>query len=102
MTVESASDRLEMLSDFGVDAVFTPDSGSPSTVKVIFDNQYQGSDVGADADVAAQLPRCLGREEDIGSAVEGDQITINSVDYFIRVPMPDGTGMVELVLEEAE
>ena len=102
MTVETDSDRLEMLADFGVDATYTPDGGSASTVHGIFDNQWQGTDVGADVDVSTQLPRFLVREVDFPNVQEGDALTVGGVDYIIQVPMPDGTGMVELALEEVE
>lgn len=102
MSVETAADRAAMLDEWGVDATYTPQGGEATTVHGIFDNAYQGEDVGADAEVATSLPRFLGSEEDLADADEDDLLTVNGVNYIVRVAMPDGTGMVELAIEETD
>ena len=77
MAVELADDRAIFLADFGVTATYTPSFGAEKSITVIFDNEYLDVDVGG-----------------------SDVITISNVDYTIRVVMPDGTGMTEIMLEK--
>lgn len=100
MSVESADDRLSMLEDFGLSATWTPVGGTATTVIGIFDNEFLGVGVGAGAQAATDQPRFLCRTSDVPAVADGDALTVDSVAYIIRVPMPDGTGMTELVLEE--
>lgn len=101
MTVESDADRLEMLSDFGENAVYTPAGGSGTTITAIFDTVYTGVE-GLQVDLSSNEPRAFCRTADVITAASGDTLVRSStgITYKIRVPMDDGTGMTELVLEE--
>mgnify|MGYP000032377136 FL=1 len=100
MTVETAADRALMLADFGVDAIFdTPDT-SHKTIKGVFDNDYEAVNAGGTMDFAITRPRFYCRSSDVLDVEEGDDLEIEKVSYKIRVVMPDGTGMTELMLEK--
>ena len=100
MTVETAADRAFMLADFGVEATFdTPDS-SHKTIKGVFDNDYEAVNAGGSMDFAITRPRFYCRAADVLDVEEGDDLEIDKVSYKIRVVMPDGTGMTELLLEK--
>ena len=101
MAVETATELEVFFSadDFGVTATYTPLGGSASNVKGIFDNEFFEAAVG-EVGVAIQQPRFVCRSSDISTAVEGDALIVNSVDYTIRVVQPDGTGVTTLVLEQ--
>ena len=94
MTVESASDRLIMLADFGVATVW-----NGNTFAAIFDNDYQDAEVGGSIVFAVSQPRLTCRSADINGAAEGDAITVAGVSYIVRVIMNDGTGVAVLILE---
>ena len=97
--VETASDRLIMLSDFGEDVVFTPVGGNASTIKAIFDNVYQSVEAGGTVGFALTQPKIMVRTTDVPSIAEGDNINLRSTDFTVRVVMQDGTGMTEIGLE---
>ena len=99
MPVETADDRLYMLADFGVSATYTPVGGTASTITVIFDNEYIPVETGGAMPFAMQQPKCLARTSDLTGAVENGTLAIGGTSYFIRIVMPDGTGMTELMLE---
>ena len=46
MAVETADDRLLMLTDFGIDVSYTLQGGSAVTYKAIVDNDYEGVQAG--------------------------------------------------------
>ena len=100
MPVETAEDRAALLADFGEDVKFNPASGSRKTVTGVFDNIYEEVEAGGTVGVSMQQPRLFVRTADIAGATEGDAITINDLDYTIRVVMSDGQGMTELALEK--
>lgn len=95
MAVETAADRAIFLEDFGVTATWNTNS-----VKGIFDNVYAAEDVGGNVAFAVTQPRFLCKTADISAMAEGDTITIESVNYYVRIIMPDGTGMTDLALEK--
>lgn len=99
MAVETTDDRLIMLADFGVSATFTPVGGSASTITVIFDNNYEAVDAGGGVAFAMQQPRVTCRSSDVTGVSEGATMVIDSANYIVRVVMPDGTGITELMLE---
>jgi len=99
MPVESDNDRLFLLADFGVSATYTPLAGGSATINVIFDNEFIPVDTGASVAFAVQQPKATVRTADIPNATEGDVLAIDGVSYVIRVVMPDGTGITELLLE---
>lgn len=93
MTLESSTDRIAMLADFGSSFTF-----SGQTFKGIFDHEYievQGID--------CESPVLLVKDADVVtySLVADATITSpDSVDYKIVTPKPDGTGWTTLILEE--
>jgi hypothetical protein len=111
MAVESANDLLIMLSDFGVNVTFTPDGGSPATVKVIMDQEYYevpGDTVG----VYSTQPVLYGRAIDIKTAAYGDQFDVPAItdldgnvikaaaSYKATSVQPDNQGIVAIALTE--
>ena len=46
-------------------------------------------------------PLFLCRESDVSGVTNQSSITINSVNYNVIEPQPDGTGLIRLVLHEA-
>lgn len=99
MAVETADDRSYMLADFGVSVAYTPVGGTVKTITVIFDNEHIPVDAGGNVPFSLQQPKALCRTADLTGTVEGGQMIINSTTYVIRVIMPDGTGMTEVMLE---
>jgi hypothetical protein len=102
MTVESAADRLAMLNDFGIDAIYTPvGGGAASTVKGIFDNEHMVAE-GDPASAATRMPRFQCREADLTlNGKEGDALVIGSIAYHVKSePVSDGAGMTTLWLEK--
>lgn len=99
--VETAADRLALLSDFGVCARYTYADGRTRSIKVIFDNRYYQQESGGTVGAAILDPRFVCRTADIPGAAEGDQVRIDGTTYTVRIVMPDGTGMSEAQLEIA-
>ena len=99
MAVETAVDRGYLLADFGESATYTPVGGVAATVTVIFDNEYFPVDGAGSMVFAMQQPKALGRTVDFVSVSEGATLAIDGTTYTVRVVMPDGTGMSELLLE---
>jgi len=99
MPVESANDRLIMLNDFGVDAAYTH-AGNTVTIKGILDNEFEEVELGGSVPFALQKPRFHCRTSDVSDAINGDSLVIEGITYYIRVVMPDGTGMTEIQLEK--
>lgn len=98
--IETSLDRLTILSDFGVNAIYTRNSVE-STVKGIFDSDYEAVTAGGGVPFAMEQPRFHCRTQDVPNASDGDLLEIDGRDFVIRVVMPDGTGMTELQLEKA-
>ena len=117
MPVETASDRLVFLEtdDFAVEATYTPVSGGgSSTIQGIFDSAAQIIEVEGETAVESRRPRFLCRVDDLtNGGKESDQLVLSSSQllaagldtnaagtYLVRVVQPDGTGIVELILEK--
>lgn len=100
MTVETTSDRLVFLKDFGLDIRYTPQSGAFDVIKGIFDNDFVNVDAGGDFGFAMQQPRLVVRTSDVPQCAEGDQFVINGSIYLSRVVQDDGTGMTIIQLEK--
>jgi hypothetical protein len=101
MAVETATDRLILLSDFGIDAEYTH-NGSTSNLKGILDKEYEAVDAGGGVPFAMEQPRFHIRTQDAPNATDGDTLVIEGVTYAVRVVMPDGQGMTELQLENQD
>lgn len=97
--IETSTDRLVMLNDFGQDAIYTHNNESV-TIKGILDLEFEEIDVGGSIPFAMQRPRFHCRTSDISAATNGDTLEIDGVTYIIRVLMPDGTGMTQIQLEQ--
>ena len=100
MAVETAADRLIMLTDFGQTVSYTPSGGSAGDVKAIVDNDYEAVDVGGSVAFAIQRPRLTARTADVSTAAEGDTVSYGGDNYIVRVVMADGTGITELLIEK--
>lgn len=96
MAVETADDRSFLLADFGLDIAWS--GGANFTA--VFDNMYTAEDVGGHVAFAMTQPKLLCRTADINGMAEGDTLTIEGAGYYVRIIMPDGTGMTELMLEK--
>jgi hypothetical protein len=94
MGVESAADRLAMLSsdDFGTAATV----GS-ATVYGIFDDDYKAVNLQT-GEIVQTGPQFTCREADVtGLAVRGT-VVISGTTYYVLEKRSDGTGMTELLL----
>lgn len=80
--------------DLGVDV--TIDGAS---ARGIFDDDYVGAGGGAFDGVASSGPRLLIAASAAPSVQQGTSVVIGARTYRVRVPQPDGTGMVNLPLE---
>jgi hypothetical protein len=100
MAVETAADRLVMLTDFGQSVTYTVQGGSPATITAIFDNQFIEVDSGGTVGFAIQQPKLTCRTADVVNCTEGDTFVVSGVTYLSRVVQDDGTGMTEIVLEK--
>ena len=99
MAVESASDRLIMLSDFGEAILYTPINGAQVSITGIFDKTYEAVDAGGSVSFAVEQPRVTARTTDVPAAAEGDAMIIRSQNYKVAIVMADGTGITEFALE---
>lgn len=97
--LNTAADIIFMLNDFGVTVTYTK-GGESSDITVIFDNTYEAIDVGGGVPFAMAQPRFYARTSDLPLAQDGDIITLDAVNYIIRLVMPDGTGVTELQVEK--
>jgi hypothetical protein len=99
MAVETASDRLTFLADFGQAVRWTISGGRSKTVTAIFDYAYEMVDAGSSAGFAVRTPRIVCRSADVVGIGDGDTVLIDGDTFLVRVVMPDGTGMTEVQLE---
>lgn len=100
MAVESAADRLAMLTDFGQSITYTVQGGSQATITGIFDAQFVEVDAGGNVGVAYQQPRLMVRTADVVNCTDGDTFVVSGVTYLSRIVQDDGTGMTMIVLEK--
>lgn len=102
MPVENDTDRaiFVALDDFGVTAIFTGLSGQPMVAGIFDDDPaLAGQGVG----VQSSDPLFICRSSDLPAlAVDGTLLTIDGVEYRLRNPQPDGTGMTVLQLERVQ
>lgn len=86
--------------DFGETATYTPEGGQASSVTGIFDLTYVDINVGGFAPISGLKAVFTCKAADIEDQPEGDAITVRGVAYTIVVTQPDGTGLVQLILEK--
>lgn len=96
--VETDVDRLVLLTDFGVDVVYTPQGGASVTIRVIFDDEFREVS-GGEVDFALHQPKFMCRTVDVPAIAEGDAVVYNGISYEVTVVMTDGTGMTAVMLE---
>jgi hypothetical protein len=86
--------------DFGVTATFSTLGGVASTATVtgIFDNAYAVATVEDGLEVESRHPALTCPVADVAGVVQGDSLSIAGTTYSVVDPMPDGTGMVTLLL----
>ncbi|MBT5286054.1 MAG: hypothetical protein HOL29_08830 [Euryarchaeota archaeon] len=97
--VETADDRLIMLSDFGEQITYSPIGGDSKTVTAIFDQVYESVEVGGSVPIAMSQPRLTLRTADVEGVEEGDGFVVRSLTYAVTIVMADGTGITEIALE---
>lgn len=92
MAFAESYDDFFNLSEFATPAIF-----GGVNLKVIFDNAYAEG-----LGMAGTNPFITGRASDLGAAVIGDSISVNSINYKVaNPPAPDGTGLVIIQLEKS-
>lgn len=92
---EDLSEFLDTTYGFAVTATYngiTPVNG-------IFDAEYFQPEAGF-AGIQSNQPVFLCRTVDVSSALQGQTLVVNSVNYKIAVVEPDGTGITLLRLEK--
>ena len=99
MTVETDEERGAMLEDFGLEATYTPNGGSPVLIPVIFDKEYIGVDATGEVVVESRNPKAIALSRDVTDADHEATLEIDSVVYNVVGVHPDGQGMTELILE---
>lgn len=101
--IESSDDLLFFfeVDDFAETAAYVPLTGSPATIRGIFDAPQASRSITNFVDVTIPSPQFMCRTADTPNAAEGDGITIRSVGYTVRVVVTDGTGVTTLMLEKA-
>jgi len=106
MTVETDTDRLTILADFGEPVKFSPGAvwpnhaDSESDVTVIFDAEYVEV-IGERTRINSDNPLCVGRTTDLAGAERNSVIrrTSTGKQYKVVSVEPDGTGITLLELE---
>lgn len=100
MGAESASDRASFFDtdDFGVAALWN----GTTTVNGIFDSKFIPVNVDTDVAVAVESaqPMFRTRTADVSTVAQGDTLVISGTTYDVVGIQPDGTGMIDLILEE--
>lgn len=93
MAVESAADRLAMLEDFGITV-----TGPSGTFIGIFERTYVEL-----LNITGHRPVVTARSTDltVAGVSVGSTISADSTNYTVQVIEPDGSGITNLILEEA-
>jgi Phage Head-Tail Attachment len=86
------------LTDHAISAEWTPTGGSASTVAGIFNDQYF-EDVGGPVGVEGSQPVFVCAAASVPNVAQGDTIAVNGKTYSIVNVRPDGTGIVDLIIE---
>jgi hypothetical protein len=85
--------------DFAVSATFTPQGGSASSVKGIFDAEYAAVEGDGQVAVSSTMPVFHCASASVPNAHNGT-LAVNSKTYRIVEVKPDGTGVTILALED--
>ncbi len=105
---QMAADLPVFLADFGVDAVWKKvvDTGPPEVTedvefKMLFDKPYDSGELQQGVDGRDMQGKCIAL--DVDGIAEGAIVEVESSQYEVAgPPRPDGTGMIVLILMEAE
>ena len=92
------SDLDIFLSDFAVDATYTPAGGTAKTIKSIFDSEYITMSPAGDIGVESVSPAAYCKTSALTGAKHGDTLVISGTTYYIVGIHPDGTGITILIL----
>lgn len=89
--------------DFAVDALYVPDLGTASTIKVIFDNNHAVIELlGEGAGVESTAPVAVCKTADTPDIKRNEILEIDETTYYVKTVEEDGTGMTKLILSEDE
>jgi len=98
MAVESYSDRAGMMDDWDsatyTDAQYPHPSSVTTTIDGIFDKEYVELN-----GVESYSPVFTCQTSDVPNVKHGARMTINLINYTVVGVQPDGTGVVQLILE---
>ena len=98
--VETNDFRTILLADFGVDVALTIAAVGSSTIKAIFDSSHELADVGGTVSYSVVQPCMTCKTSNVTGLAEDDTAVIDGVTYEVKVIMPDGTGITEVLLEK--
>ena len=98
--VETNDFRTVLLADFGIDVELTLSASGSKTIKAIFDSSHELADVGGTVSYSVVQPRFTCKTSDVKVLAEDDTAVIDGVTYKVKVIMPDGTGITEVLLEK--
>jgi hypothetical protein len=98
--VETNDFRTVLLADFGIDVDLTLSASGSKTIKAIFDSSHELADVGGTVSYSVVQPRFTCKTSDVKGLAEDDTAVIDGVTYKVKVIMPDGTGITEVLLEK--
>jgi len=88
MAVESDNDRLQLLTDFGVDATI-----NAATVRGILDREFK-----VVGDIESEYPVFECRSIDVSGVNHGDTLTYSGTNYEVVGKEDDGEGFTALIL----
>lgn len=104
MAAESQGDREAMLGtdEFGSLATITPrgGTGSPWQAPCIFEAAHAAVDVGGELALSSSQPMATFEAAAAAGLVVGDRIDVAGLAFRALEKRPDGTGMVDVLLQE--
>lgn len=102
MSLETYDDlgAFFILDDFAITATFSQAGSVVGSVMGIFDNPQVSLGLNTDFDITIPQPQFVCRTADLPNVAEGDVLTVNSAQYYIRVQINDGEGVSTLSLEK--
>ncbi len=96
-----STDISLFFTDYAVGAVYTPQGGQATSIRVIFDNEFQAIEMLAGGvGVESTSPAALCRTSDVSSAKHRDTLVVGGKTYHVTGVHPDGTGITRLMLSE--
>lgn len=98
MGVSFANLNQSVIDVFGVDATYTPDGGSPQTLRMVFDYIYYQTEGGIG--IQARKATAGINETDAPAIKAGEAIAYQARNFTIAQVQPDGHGYTELDLIE--